>query len=356
MSKHIERRSSEGRRRENKHIERRSSENGRGASGRGASGRGASGRSTSRAVAILVALAALALPAGALGASLPAVSTGAAHAIGYGSATLYGAIDPRGSNTTYYFQYGPTAAYGAQTPLADAGAGTTSATIGVPVGGLAPLTVYHYRLIAVNAAGAAAGADRSFKTAKVPLSLAILVSPNPVVYGSTTTVQGTLSGTGNAGRAVVLQQTPFPYTAGFADVGNPELTTATGGFSFPIIDLAQATQFRVVTTTNPPVVSPVAIEGVAVAVSAHVGRAHRRHYARIYGTVTPAVDGMEVGIMRVSGGRNVLVAGTILRHGSATSSRFSRTIRVRKRTLYRVLVRITNGAQTSNYSSPLFIR
>ena len=61
--------------------------------------------------------------------------------------------------------------------------------------------------------------------------------------------------------------------------------------------------------------------------------------------------------MRVSDGRNVLVAGTILRHGSATSSRFSRTIRVRKlHTLYRVLVRITNGAQTSNYSSPLFIR
>jgi hypothetical protein len=322
-------------------------------------------RKTSRAVAIAVALAALvlpagalgaSLPAGALGASLPAVYTGAASAIGYGSVTLHGAIDPHGSNTSYYFQYGPTAAYGAQTPLADAGAGTASAAIAVPVGGLAPLTVYHYRLIAVNAAGAVAGAGRAFKTAKVPLSLAILVAPNPTVFGSTATVQGTLSGTGSAGRAVVLQQNPFPYTAGFADVGNPELTTSTGSFSFPVVGLAQATQFRVITTTTPPVVSPVAIEGVAVAVSAHVGRAHRRHYARIYGTVTPAVDGMEVGIMRVSDGRNVLVAGTILRHGSATSSRFSRTIRVRKRTLYRVLVRITNGAQTSNYSSPLFIR
>jgi hypothetical protein len=313
--------------------------------------------STSRRIAVaVVTLAALALPAGALGASLPAVSTGAVRAVGYASATLYGTIDPHGSNTSYYFQYGTTTAYGAQTPLADAGSGTTSATVSVPVSGLAPLTVYHYRLIAVNSTGAATGTDRSFKTAKVPLSLAILVSPNPVVYGSTTTVQGTLSGTGNAGRAVVLQQTPFPYTAGFVDVGNPELTTATGGFSFPIVDLAQATQFRVVTTTTPAVVSPVAIEGVAVAVSAHVGRTHRRHYARIYGTVTPAVDGMEVGIMRVSDGRNVLVAGTILRHKNATSSRFSRTIRVKQHTLYRVLVRITNGAQTSNYSSPLFIR
>jgi hypothetical protein len=304
----------------------------------------------------LLVLLALALPAGALGLSPPTVVTGAAHTVSYGSATLTGSVDPHASNTTYYFQYGPTKAYGAQTALADAGAGAAAVPVSVPVTGLQPLTVYHYRLVAVNATGAATGVDRAFTTAKVPLSLQILVSPNPTVFGSTTTVQGTLSGTGNGGRAVVLQQTPFPYTAPFADVGNPELTTATGSFSFPIIDLAQATQFRVITTTNPPVVSPVAIEGVAVRISAHVGRTRRRHHARIYGTVTPAIDGMEVAVMRVSGGRNVLVAGTVLRHLSATSSRFSRTIPVKRHALYRVFVRVTNGAQTSNYSSPLFIR
>jgi hypothetical protein len=308
------------------------------------------------ATVLILGLLTLALPAAALSASPPAVTTDAAHTVSYGSATLTGRIDPRGSNTSYYFQYGPTTAYGAQTALADAGAGTTSTAISVPVSGLLPLTVYHYRLIAVNAAGAATGVDRAFKTAKVPLSLAILVAPKPTVYGSTATVQGTLSGTGNAGRAVVLQQNPFPYTAGFADVGNAELTNTTGGFSFPVAGLTQATQYRVVTTTNPPVVSPIAIEEVAVQVSAHVGRAHRRHYARIYGTVTPAVEGMQVGIMRVIGGRNVLVSGTIVRHKNATSSSFGRTIRVKRHTLYRIFVKVTNGAQTSNYSSPLFIR
>jgi hypothetical protein len=306
--------------------------------------------------ALVLGLLTLALPAAALSASPPAVATDAAHSVSYGSATLTGKIDPRGSNTSYYFQYGATTAYGAQTALADAGAGTTATAVSVPVSGLLPLTVYHYRLIAVNAAGAATGADRAFKTARVPLSLAILVAPNPTVYGSTATVQGTLSGTGNAGRAVVLQQNPFPYTVGFADVGNAEVTNTTGGFSFPVTGLTQATQYRVVTTTNPPVVSPIAIEGVAVQVSAHVGRAHRRHYANIYGTVTPAVEGMQVGIMRVLGGRNVLVSGTILRHKNATSSSFSRTIRVKHHVLYRIFVKVTNGAQVSNYSSPLFIR
>jgi hypothetical protein len=313
------------------------------------------GRVTAAAALILGTLT-LALPTAALSAPPPAVATGAARAVSYGSVTLTGAIDPRGSNTSYYFQYGPTKAFGAQTALADAGAGTRSTVVSVAVGGLQPLTVYYYRLIAVNATGAATGGDRAFKTTKVPLSLAILVAPKPTVFGATATVQGTLSGTGNAGRAVVLQQNPFPYTAGFADVGNPELTNATGGFSFPVVGLAQATQFRVVTTTDPPVVSPPAIEEVAVQVSAHLGRAHRRHHARIYGTVTPAVDGMQVAIMRVIGGRNVLVSGTIVRHGNASSSRFSRTIRVKRHALYRIFVKVTNGAQTSNYSSPLFIR
>jgi hypothetical protein len=306
------------------------------------------------ALAIL-AVATLALPARALSASPPAVFTGDARAVSYGSATLAGAVNPRASNTTYYFQYGPTRAYGAQTPVADIGAGTATAKVSAAVSGLLPVTTYHYRLIAVNATGAATGADRTFKTAKVPLSLQILVSPKPTVYGSTATVQGTLSGTGNAGRAVVLQQNPFPYTAGFSDVGNAELTNTAGGFSFPVAGLAQATQYRVVTTTNPPVVSTIVTEYVAVAISAHIGRTHRRHYARFYGTVTPAVDGMQVAIMRVIGGRNVLISGTVLRHNSTTSSRFNRAIRVH-RGLYRIFVKVTNGAQVSNYSVPLFIR
>lgn len=315
------------------------------------------GRRAATAAAVLMTSAlwmALATSAPAA-VSVPGVSTGAASAVTYGTATLNGAIDPHGSNTTYYFQYGTTRAYDAQTALADAGAGTRAIKVAAAVSGLQPLTVYHYRLLAVNAAGAATGVDHTFKTAKVPLSLQILVAPNPTVFGGNATVEGTLSGTGNAGRAVVLQQNPFPYTAGFSDLGNPELTTSTGSFAFGVTGLAQATQYRVVTETKVPVVSPIAIESVAVAIDAHVGRTHRRHHARFYGTVTPAVDGMQVAIMRVTGGRNVLVAGTSLLHDNATSSRFSRTLRV-KRGLYRVFVKVTNGAQVSNYSEPLFIR
>jgi hypothetical protein len=323
------------------------------------------GRQTLRSITAAGALALLALaPAAGAPASAivpappiatPTVSTGPASAVSYGSATLIGSIDPRGSNTTYYFQYGSTKAFGAQTALADAGAGKVPATISVAVSGLQPVTTYYYRLIAVNAGGATTGAIRAFVTAKVPLSLQILAAPNPVLYGNPIVIQGTLSGTGNGGREVVLQSNTFPYTAGFVNQGNPEVTTAAGGFSFPVIGLIQATQFRVVTTTKLAVVSPITTETVAVRVTAHIGRTRRRHHARIYGTVTPAITGTEVTIVRITHGREVPVAGTFLHRNNATSSRFSRVLPVR-RGLYRVLVTVTNGAQASNDSAPLLIR
>jgi hypothetical protein len=308
-----------------------------------------------RASAALVAmLSALALPAAAQAAGKPAANTGPAKQVSYGSAVLTGSVDPNGANTSYYFQYGVTRAYGGQTAIADAGGGSRAVKISLAVGGLQPLTVYHYRLVAVNAAGATIGSDRTVLTTKVPLSLAILASPNPVLFGGTVTVQGTLSGTGNANRAVVLQANQFPFTAGFQNAANPQLTSATGSFSFPILGLGFVTQFRISTTTNPPVLSPVAVENVAVRVSSHVGHVHRRHFARIFGTVTPAVDGMQVGILRITHGRGVLVGGTVLRHLNATSSKFSRVVPV-SRGVYRVLVRVINGAQVSNYGQPLVI-
>src|SRR5207244_7291653 len=98
-------------------------------------------------------------------------------------------------------------------------------------------------------------------------------------------VQATLPGTDNGGPPVVLQANAFPFTVGFQNVGNPELTTATGSFSFPVLGMAAATQFRVVTTTKPTVTSPVAGVNVAVRIASHIGRTRRAHSARIFGTV-----------------------------------------------------------------------
>jgi hypothetical protein len=299
-------------------------------------------------------LAAAALPAAAQAAGAPKATTANARDVSFASATLTGTINPNGENTSYYFQYGQTRAYGSQTGIADAGAGTHAVPARIAIGGLQPITVYHYRLVAVNASGVDTGGDQTLKTDKVPLSLAILVSPNPVPFGGAVTVQGTLSGTGNANRVVALQATAFPFTAGFQNVGNPELTTAAGGFSFTVPALQATTQFRVI-TPSAAVVSPVAGENVAVRVSSHVARTRRAGFARIYGTVTPAVNGAQIGILRIAQGRGILAGGTIARPLNATSSRFSRVVRVHKGA-YRVLAKVAPGPVISAYGTPLLIR
>jgi hypothetical protein len=301
---------------------------------------------------LLGAIAALGSAAAADAASLAGVSTGAAHQVSYDSAVLTGAVNPRGSDTSYYFQYGPTTALGGQTAIADAGSGTGAVEVSLPVTGLQPLTVYHFRLVAVNGAGAASGGDRTLLTTKVPLSVQIGSSPNPVPYGATIVIQGMLTGTENGDREVELLADSFPFTAGFQAVENPQLTNATGGFSFPLPALTESTRFEVMAVTNPPVVSPVAVENVAVQVVSHVARARRPHHVRVYGTVTPAENGMQVGVLREVHGHGVLMGGTGLVARNATSSKFSVVVPA-KPGVYRVLVRVTSGAQVSSYGPPM---
>jgi len=297
----------------------------------------------------------LALPAVA-GAAAPKATTGGAQGVTYGAATVKGTVNAGGEATSYYFQYGPTRAYGGQSAIGSAGAGGKGVPVAAGLAGLQPLTVYHYRLVAVNATGTALGADRTFQTTKVPLSLAIAISPSPVIYGGPIVVQGTLSGTGNGGRQVILLGRPWPFTGAFQQIGNPELTTATGSFSFTLLGAASSMQFQVVTTTKPVVSSGIAPENVAVRVASHLARTHRHGFVRVFGTVTPAEDGGQVGVLRITHGHGVLVGGTVLRHRNAATSTFSRVVRAHKG-IYRVLIKVpATSAQISNYGQPLLIR
>jgi hypothetical protein len=310
---------------------------------------------------LLGALAAtvLILPAHGAGAAVafaPGVSTGGATNVTFSSAVLRGSVNPRGQATNYFFQYGRTRKYGAQTPLAPAGSGSTGIRVSQSISGLAALSTYHFRIVAINATGATLGADKSFTTPKIPLSVAIVGTPNPVVFGNPFVVEGTLSGTGSASHLVTLEANPFPYLGGFHPVGNPQLTSATGGFSFPFIGLLQNTQLRVLTVGKPTVTSPVIVENVAVRIALHVHATRRHGFARLFGTVAPAEVGAQVGFQLLKPGhRSVNVGGTTVKTGTATVSKFSRTIRVH-RGLYQVLVKVSDGAHVSGYSSPVLIR
>ena len=100
----------------------------------------------------------------------PSATTSAATKISTGKATLNGTVDTNGEPSTYWFEYGPTAAYGTSTPaepkvLSASGSPTA---VSQELSGLADGTTYHYRLVARNAAGTVAGADQVFTTVDIP--------------------------------------------------------------------------------------------------------------------------------------------------------------------------------------------
>lgn len=300
---------------------------------------------------VLAATAIMAVPAAAQAADTakPAAATGLAGSLTPQGATLTGVVNPNGLNTAYRFEYGTSTKYGAKTARASAGNGVTKVAATGGVAGLKSATTYHYRIIASNAKGTVAGADRVFKTPKQPLGFSVAINPNPLTFGGPTTVAGTLGGTGSTGRQVQLQQNPWPYAAGFTPVGNVQLTSATGTFAFPLLGQTINTQYRVVTTGKDPVVSPVVTSAVGIAVTTTVKRSVRKGGTlRFSGRVRPARVGDQVGVQRLASNDSwVTLKGSHTRAGTAEYSRYATRVRIRRSGSYRVFVRVADGSLQS---------
>ena len=308
----------------------------------------------------LVALAASLIVAATASAAAPVATTTGARDIGPGAATLVGTVDPNGEATRFYFEYGTTRRYGSRTPEASAGSGANARRVTARVEGLAPNTRYHFRLVATNPSGVHSGADKVFRTRPQPLGLQITATPNPVAFGSPTTVTGALTGTGNANKQVVLQQRAFPFTAEFAQVGNPVVTDGNGAFSFPVLPLPGTTQFRVQTVDRPTVESPVLTLGVAALVrtTASPKSVRRNRRVRISGTVRPSRLGVPVEIQkRTKLGQWVVVRRTLTTRGSDdTFARYSKRLRVPRTAVYRVFVNTGGGDIVSGFGAETTVR
>jgi len=97
--------------------------------------------------------------------SPPATDTSGATDVTETSAVLNGTINPFGLQTSYYFEYGTTTAYGSRIPVgieAVAGSGRLARPFSRTITGLTAGTTYHFRLVATNSAGTEEGLDRTF--------------------------------------------------------------------------------------------------------------------------------------------------------------------------------------------------
>jgi hypothetical protein len=127
--------------------------------------------------------------------SAPAVTTRSVSSIGDNSATLHADVNPNGSATTVYFEYGTSTSYGSKSSSKSAGSGNSTQNVAIGIGGLAFSTVYHVRVVAVNATGTTTGADVTFTTTGRPL---VSVGSASGVSSNAATLTGTVDPNGHA--------------------------------------------------------------------------------------------------------------------------------------------------------------
>jgi hypothetical protein len=84
----------------------------------------------------------------------------------HSSATLNATVNPEGREvTSCFFEYGPSERYGSRIPCeSQPGSGESSVPVSASLGDLSDKTIYHFQIVATNAAGRSYGLDETFRT------------------------------------------------------------------------------------------------------------------------------------------------------------------------------------------------
>ncbi|MGI8412868.1 MAG: Ig-like domain repeat protein [Solirubrobacteraceae bacterium] len=141
-------------------------------------------------------------------AAPPVAMTGVARPLGsHDFAVFLGQVDPGGTSTTYFFQYGTTTSYGFNTSNNVAGGSATvavqeqslgiSGAPGGTYGQLQPNAIYHYRLVATSSAGTSYGMDRAFNTSPSAPTAHLLPEVVTQLLPTSATVKTTFTNPGN---------------------------------------------------------------------------------------------------------------------------------------------------------------
>jgi hypothetical protein len=189
-----------------------------------------------------------------------------------------------------------------------------------------------------------------------PSNVSIAATANPIVFGSSTTITGQISGGKKAAAATVeLQSQPFPYSAPFSTVARAT-ADATGHYSFSVSPRLN-TLYRVLAKTAPTATSSNLLVKVRVKVRLRVSTTTpvAGQLVRFSGFVLPAYNGRFIQIQRKTStgwktvGRARLRAAVAL--GTATRSKYGKRLRIRHSGTYRVRFNPADGARLANTSS-----
>ena len=280
----------------------------------------------------------------ALAASAPTASTGSASSVTPSSATLNGAINPNGSSTSWYFEYGATTSYGSKTAVQNAGSGTASVDVSAPVNGLQGNHTFHFRLVASSAGGSSQGSDQTFSTGSAP---GVATASASSIGSTTARLNGSVNPNGQATTWYFEYGTTTSYGARTASKSAGSGTRSTS-VSSGISSLVAGTgyHFRLVaangsgttygtdqslTTVGPPVVQTNAATNVGVTSATLTGtvdpkgRATTWHFdygtTTAYGTSTASQSaGSGTGAQAVTVAVSSLTPGTAYHYRLVASS------------------------------------
>jgi hypothetical protein len=122
-----------------------------------------------RGVAVLIGVVVLAVAGTAWAdGGRPDVSATSYSDVTSSSAVVRAIVHPKGNNTTYLFEYGPTTAYGSQTAATPVVTQDSAQPVSTTVTGLQGFTTYHFRVVAMSEKGPTYGPDRYFTTLAAP--------------------------------------------------------------------------------------------------------------------------------------------------------------------------------------------
>jgi hypothetical protein len=279
-----------------------------------------------------------------------AVTGGAQHVHGTG-ALLTGSVAPEGHETTYFFKWGTApGVFTKVTPTASAGAAArpTKVKVGAQISGLVAGAHYYFKLVASSAKGSTEGHERTFTVKGAALGFTVKRADQDV-YGTPFVFTGTLKGQDSSNHRIALEASPFPFLESFTIIGFPGVTNAAGAFAFRVGNLLTTTQFRVITLDSLPLFSPVVTVTVVPRVVLHVRSSSQRGIVRMYGTITPAVNGAKVELQvqkAVRPGRNEVAVKwvnefvTVAKKAGASASRFSVVATIAHGGRYRAYVKL----------------
>ncbi len=188
------------------------------------------------------------------GGLAPTVTTSAATSVMSTSATLNGNVNPNGTSTSAYFEWGTSSTLStySTTSAQSVGSGTSAASVSADLSGLSANTTYYYRVVGQNSAGTQRGTIVSFSTLAAGIAPTVTTGSPSNISTTSATLTGTVNPNGSSTSVVFQYGTSTSYGNQATATQSPVTGSSAVSVSALLTGLSSGTtyHYRVVATNS----------------------------------------------------------------------------------------------------------